>query len=254
MKKIIVLLLILIVSASLFCACSEDKDKKEDKGRKDSDKSSENVSDPQDSLPDNSAADESDLFSFNLKLDGVKYTLPCDVTEFEKNGWTVAGNTVDDVPEKKMKPGDSAGYELYKKDENTGEVIKNNSKYSIYADNFSKSDMKLKDCKIYDFYVSISNDSEPKGPEVELPGGLIFDFNTQADDIIALYGEPQDIAYNEPYSGTGDYIRVDLDYKKREGDFIKNIHFTVYENAEEYKGTLKSSVLMQYVYKPENEE
>lgn len=251
MKKIIVLLLTLIVSASIFCACSNDKDKKEDKGRKDSDKSSENVSDSQDSLPDNSAVDESDLFSFNLKLDGVKYTLPCDVTEFEKNGWYVSRESAD-VPEKIMKPTDDVGYDLYKKDENTGEIIDFNKEYNIYAYNFTKSDLKLKDCKIYGFRLYTDSDSEPKGPEVELPGGLIFDYNTKADDILALYGEPYYINYDKAF--LGEYIDVHIEYRKREGDFIKQVEFRVFENGDDPYGSNKSrSVGMTYLYDPEDE-
>lgn len=103
-------------------------------------------------------------------------------------------------------------------------------KYGVHAYNFTQSDIKLKDAPIYSFSFSVDYDwLEEKGPELKLPGDLVFNHDTTEEDIKAAYGEPQDIAYNKARDG---YVTTDLDYKKREGDFIKNVHFKAVDQSE----------------------
>lgn len=245
MKKIIALLLAFSASASVLCACSNDNSSTESKA------SSNNGSAAQTSLSESSAVDESDLFSFVIKLDGKKYTLPCDKSEFEKNGFRVSNSTA--FPDSMLKPDYSYGYNLYKLDDDE-HVIDWDEEYNISAHNFTQSNIKLEDAPIYSFRFSVDDDwHEEKGPEVILPGGLVFNHGTTEEEIKAAYGEPQDIAYYKGVYNDWDYVEINLDYKKREGDFIKNVHFTVVDqseaSADEYV-----SVLFQYVYKPEGEE
>lgn len=245
MKKIIALLLAFSASASVLCACSNDNGGTESKP-------SDNESAAKTSLSGSSTVDESDLFSFVIKLDGKKYTLPCDKSEFEKNGFCVSGMTADDTPDSILKPGDDAGYHLYKLDKDSGYVIKWDEEYSVSAHNFTQEKAKLKDVPIYSFSFSVDDDwHEEKGPELKLPGDLVFNHDTTEEDIIAAYGEPQDIAYNKDRHD--DFVITDLDYKKREGDFIKNVHFEVVDQSEASANGYVY-VLFQYVHKPEGEE
>lgn len=245
MKKFIALLIALTVSVSLLCACSNDNSDTQLKA------SSDNKSTSQNSLTESNVVDESDLFSFIIKLDGEKYTLPCNKSEFEDNGWSLSPQSVDHTPEKTMKPGDSAHYDLYKLDEETGKSIEWwDESYTIFAHNFTQSDAKLKDVPIYAFLFMTSH-YENKGPELELPGGLVFKHTTTEDDIIAVYGEPQKI---DPHKGVFEnFITTDLSYDKREGDFIKSVHFTVVDQSEA-SSLAPVSVLFEYIYEPESEE
>lgn len=250
MKKIIALLLALTASAFTFCSCSKDSS-----GSTDSNVSSESETASQTSLSESSAVDEvdeSDLFSFIIKLGGEKYTLPCSKSEFEDNGWRFTPQSVEHTPEKTMKPGDSAYYELYKLDEETGKTIEWDERYTIFAHNFTQSDAKLKDVPIYGFSFMTNNyHYENKGPELELPGGLVFKHTTTEDDIIAVYGEPQTI---DPHKGVFEnFITTDLTYNKREGDFIKSVHFTVVDQSED-SSLAPVSVRFEYIYEPESEE
>lgn len=63
MRKIIALLLAFSASASVLCACSNDNGSTESKP-------SDNESAAKTSLSESSTVDESDLFSFVIKLDG----------------------------------------------------------------------------------------------------------------------------------------------------------------------------------------
>lgn len=244
MKKFVALLLILTVFVTLLCACSNNKSDTQSNASSD-DKSTSNAS-----LTESSAVDESDIFSFVIKLDGEKYTLPCNKSEFEDNGWELSPQSIDHTPEKTMKPDSSASYKLKKYDKDTGKAIHWDGAYSIFANNFTQSDAKLKDLPIYGFlFTGYKLSGDDNNPELELPGGLVFKHATTKEDIISVYGEPQEIESYKPVFKS--YNATDLDYKKREGDFVKMVSFKVVDQSEDSSNE-PINVRFEYIYDPEH--
>lgn len=111
-----------------------------------------------------------DLYSFEFKLDGVKYTLPADYSEFEKNGWV--------LDEKDNVTGPATG--LYTTNEI--DLRKDDKKISVGFLNAGISGAKLSDCKV----CSVSSYSDKNS--LILPKGIAI--NTSIDDLKAAYGEP----------------------------------------------------------------
>ena len=111
-----------------------------------------------------------DWNSWQIAVDGVVYTMPCDISDFEKNGWTLEN------ADGTLKANQYTLSQPMKKDD-----------LRIYVQiiNLSDNEINIADGKVGQ--VKIDANSEV---QVVLPGKLVFDENITVEDIKAKYGEP----------------------------------------------------------------
>lgn len=109
-----------------------------------------------------------DLFSYQIGLDYVVYTLPCRLSEFLNNGWEI-------------------NYAYNRETSAEVELKKGRSYISVAICNDSSEKLAYKDCMVY----SVRLDSDNNGLSIVLPGGMQVNKNTTKDDIIDKYGEPK---------------------------------------------------------------
>ncbi len=216
-KKIVALMVAAAITVSMMASCSitigSSKDNGDDTSSTsnttnfdvstDDDTSSEDTSSEEVSsstpvnVEDIDIADKLD--SYQIAIDGHVYTIPCDVAEFEKNGWKL-GNA--DTTLKKNQ------YTLITQAMKKGDMM-----ISVRIINLSDNELKLADAQVGEVQVAVLDNVS-----TVLPGGFIFDQNTTADDVKAKYGEPTDVVDDDDY--------VQLKYK---GGYYKTITFHFYK-------------------------
>lgn len=141
-----------------------------------------------------------DLFTW-IKLEGKEYTIPCDYSEFKKDGWTL-----EDEDEKL----NSNMYII-------GEYIsKGDSKLRVQLWNPTDSALKYSECQIGKIEIAVEDNVS-----VELPGGFVFDKDVTAEDVVEFYGEPTS-------DHEGDNYRV-LYY---EYDIYNEVEFFIYDDED----------------------
>lgn len=115
-----------------------------------------------------------DLYSFDIKLEGVKYTLPASYSEFEKNGWKISDEESDaEIP-----------LNCYLKD---AFKLKKGDKVidAYFMNDGSGTSKKAADCKIGEIAVYSTDNVS-----IILPNGITI--GSSIDDLKAAYGEPKD--------------------------------------------------------------
>lgn len=128
-----------------------------------------------------------DLFSYTVELDGVVYTMPCDLNEFEKNGWHLTENSQKYYDQNgSLSAQDTTLYYEITKNEDKASYAK---VYVAFA-NTSTSEMPVQECKIGSFRVDIDGSQGEEAPVIRFPGGLTVNRSLTANDIISKYGEP----------------------------------------------------------------
>lgn len=203
MRKMIALLLAAALSVTVLASCSSSGGSGSDSGSSDS--SSVQTDDTESSADDSG---ENELYSFQIKIDGVNYTLPATYSDFQQNGWELRGEDESVGANTKM-----IGVYL-KKDKET---------INIQPYNPGESEAKISECQIVYLSVDIKDVES-----IEMPGGFKFDVNTKPEDVKAKYGEP-DGEYNSEESDRYTY--------KYEKSTYSTVQFTMYgDNATLDKG------------------
>lgn len=204
MRKIVALLLTAALSVTVLASCSSSGGSG-DSGNVSSDVSSVQTGDTESSSDDGA---ENELYSFQIKIDGVTYTLPATYSDFQQNGWELRGEDETVGANTKM-----IGVYL-KKDKET---------INIQPYNPGESEVKISECQIVYLSVNIKDVES-----IEMPGGFPFDENTKPEDVKAKYGEP-DGEYNSEDSDRYSY--------KYEKEVYSTVNFTMYgDNATLDKG------------------
>lgn len=146
------------------------------------------------------------LDSYQIAIDGDVYTIPCDVAEFEKNGWKL-GNS--DATLKKNQ------YTLITQAMKKGDLL-----ISVRIINLSDNEVKLADAQVGEVQVAVLDNVS-----TVLPGGFVFDQNTTVDDVKAKYGEPTDVIDDDDYVKLkykgGSYKTVTFHFYKPESNMTK---------------------------------
>ncbi|MGN0475278.1 MAG: hypothetical protein ACI4IJ_09330 [Acutalibacteraceae bacterium] len=213
-KKIITVMLAAAMAASVMTSCtvtigsSKDKDTSSDSVVSSvSDTSSDEVSD--DNLSSDSTSSTSpvnlddidisnDWNSWQIAVDGVVYTMPCDISDFEKNGWTLenADGTLKSNQYTLSQPMKKGDLRIY-----------------VQIINLSDNEINIADGKVGQ--VKIDANSEVP---IVLPGKLVFDENLTVEDIKAKYGEPKRENEGDNY--------VTLTYT---GELYQSVDFFIYK-------------------------
>lgn len=150
------------------------------------------------------------LFDYAVEIDGVVYNLPCDLSEFEKNGWHMNDNSKEQydwvLKDRVLKPDDcSPSFGLTK-----DEYDESFAPIGVAFVNTGSENVLIKDClKVGCIAVNIKVKSEQKIPDIKFPGGLTIDQKTTSEDIIDKYGK-SDYYYRD----TGGVI---MEYWNKEG-------------------------------------
>lgn len=223
-KKIITLMIAAAMVVSMMASCSitigSSKDNDDDTSSTsnttnfdvstDEDTSSEDTSSEEVSssapvnVEDIDIADKLD--SYQIAIDGDVYTIPCDVAEFEKNGWKL-GNS--DATLKKNQ------YTLITQAMKKGDLL-----ISVRIINLSDNEVKLADAQVGEVQVAVLDNVS-----TVLPGGFVFDQNTTIDDVKAKYGEPTDVVEDDDYIklkySSGSYKTVTFHFYNPESSMTK---------------------------------
>lgn len=217
MKKIVILFLVLTMTTGILCACSNNNSDNSTK----EDATSASVSDE--------SINDMELTDLTFKLDGVTYTLPCDFSEFEKNGWTIASDSDYDGEQTIASNEISQNFEIKKSD---GSYPSSN--ITIGFLNSSSDSLEIKKCKIGKFSFSVELAAEtPNNPDIIFAGGLVVDKSITVDDITSKYGEPSNSENNYYLDDDGNrFPATDMFYQKADGDYLKTAVFTIGTNDE----------------------
>lgn len=184
-KKIITVMLVAAITVSAMTSCSVTiGGSKEDASAESyksgfSDTSSDEISSEDASSEQVSSTSpvnvddidiSNDWSSWQIAVDGDVYTMPCDISEFEKNGW-------------KLEDADGT---LKANQYTLGNTMKKGDlSISVQIVNMSDKEIDVADGKVG--RVKVGLDSKVS---TVLPGKLVFDENLTIEDIKAKYGEP----------------------------------------------------------------
>lgn len=141
-----------------------------------------------------------DLNSFNIKYDGVLYSIPALVAEFEKNGWKVV-----DAPELIAARDYKFGVILQKDNKNLSVIVYNDSPNATSAEN----------C----FVAGIMADEYLKKIPLELPKGITI--GSSKDDVDKAYSDCE-VKKDSPDDNTSG-----IEIYKYEKDRNKSIQLTI---------------------------
>lgn len=237
MKKTITTILAVAMAASIFTGCnnnnssqpssssqepsvtqsSEESSEQTASSSSESPESSEESKESQTEEADSSASNEEesdaaqqtgsqlsdDLMSLQISIDGVVVALPCEASQLMELGYSL-GDKADNILENKY---------------TTGSLMKmeNGNYISVSIYNVAGEAKTFKECMVDDLYIKESNS---KGQEVILPGGITF--GASKEDIIAQYGEPT----KENENGNFVYLTYE-----RGDDFANNVKIVLKNNA-----------------------
>ena len=166
-----------------------------------------NESDDENSEEESSEIDimeESDIFSFRVKINDVVYQLPFEYAELEENGYYISRDG-------ELEPENYSRSIEWKNEE--GHII------STQLWNPSNKKKSYEECKIGSMEIKLGEDFE-----VVLPGNFAFDTEVTPAKIKEQYGEPEsEHIYN-------DYVT--LRYKV---DLSKTVEFFIYTNENYIK-------------------
>lgn len=197
------------------------------------------------SIPHDNSVDELDLPGHVIEIDGKKYTLPCDFSEFTKNGWSM---TETDFDENTILKGYCSPPDLY-------EIVKEDDydydgKIMVGFTNIKEVYVKVMDSKIGRLYFE-TNSSVP----IKLDDGFLIDSKLNTETVINKYGEPysSEIVTYDLTDSLGDEVTArgdELVYQERKGDYIKVTDFFIPFEEFVAKG-VPGSVTLSYEYSPE---
>lgn len=168
--------MVLLILCILLCSCGSKAPVKETV------KENEAKSIDYSSLSDN-------LFSYDILLDGKKYTLPVKFSELEADGWSID-------PANANKTLSHSFYVI------NIDLIKNKEKITVDFINNSSEACKLNKCDVGSIR-SFGGAGDSKVSAV-LPNGISF--NATEEEITAAYGKPANIDTSSEHSDTYTFI------------------------------------------------
>ena len=175
MKKIISISMASLMLVLTLCSCScsvsvGDKTFSTDKdGKETTESAAESIEET------SSASGQDALFTWKIKLDGVDYTLPFDVSELIANGYEIDPDKDENLNSRTY----TIGAPNPKKD---GKSL------SVQYWNPTSEAKKYSECKIGQISVEVQSEHE-----IILPGNFIFDKRTTVEEIIDQYGQPYEL-------------------------------------------------------------
>ena len=185
----------------------KSNDEKSNDEKSDDEKSNDEESDDENSEEESSEIDimeESDIFSFRVKINDVVYQLPFEYAELEENGYYISRDG-------ELEPENYSRSIEWKNEE--GHII------STQLWNPSNKKKSYEECKIGSMEIKLGEEFE-----VVLPGNFAFDTEITPEKIKEQYGEPEsEHVYN-------DYVT--LRYKV---DLSKTVEFFIYTNENYIK-------------------
>ncbi len=229
-KKIISLMLAAAMVISMMASCSITiGSSKDDETSSADDTSSISITTDDDTSGDDTSSEEvsnstpvnvddidiADKWdSWQIAVDGDVYTIPCDLSEFKKNGWELKNS------DGTLK---SNQYTLI------GQTLKKGD-LSISAQlvNMTDNEVAIADCQVGSVKVTLDDNVS-----AVLPGGIVFDKNLTVEDVKAKYGEPDDITESEKsvtltYDG-GYYMEVEFCFYNEDSG-MKEYSYVLVEN------------------------
>lgn len=146
-----------------------------------------------------------DLFSWQVTIDGIVYTLPCDVSEFEKNGWKLEGEGT-----------------LEKNRYTFIDIEKGEDAITVFLQN--KTDKVLDYAKCPVVGVDVTLWKLKSDISVVFPGNLVVSKKLTKEEIIEKYGQPteesdSDATYSMTYKYQNEaYKKWDILFSKDDGE------------------------------------
>ena len=145
-----------------------------------------------------------DLFSWQVSIDGVVYTLPCEFSEFEKNGWELF---VEEEHEDDGIMGTNCHGFI--------EMKKGEDRITVWLQNTTDEDLEYSKCPVVEvelFLEKIKSDME-----VVFPNNLVASKDITKEEVIEKYGEPAEEieAVEKDPTCALSYQYEDNDYKTR---------------------------------------
>ena len=203
MKKIISISMASLMLVLTLCSCScsvsvGDKTFSTDKdGKETTESAAESIEET------SSASGQDALFTWKIKLDGVDYTLPFDVSELIANGYEIDPDKDENLNSRTY----TIGAPNPKKD---GKSL------SVQHWNPTSEAKKYSECKIGQISVEVQSEHE-----IILPGNFKFDSSTTVQSILDMYGEPERLNEQEKYTT--------ITYKQ---DIYSTVEFFIYTQDE----------------------
>lgn len=148
-----------------------------------------------------------DLYSFEVTIDGSKYSFPMLLSEFEKSGWIL------DSEAKEL--------ELEPNQYTIDYVKKGDKEVMVYLANGTQDVLKGSDCYIAG--IKVEDTYSDPGIKLTLPKGITH--GASKEDVISAYGEPSDTYEGDLY--------VKLTY---ESGTYKEIEFTIFNDTKKLNG------------------
>lgn len=144
-----------------------------------------------------------DLYSFEAKIDGEKYTFPMSYEDFTSLGWEYQGDKTD-----KLEPSNYSPTAQFKK----GNLV-------IYVElvNLGINTVPVTECSIAGFSVDSYKIAEEPDTSIELPGGIRYGVST-IDDIKEAYGNPTDTYEGDLYTK----LTYEKDYYQQADLYVSN--------------------------------
>ena len=145
-----------------------------------------------------------DLFSWQISIDGVVYTLPCEFSEFEKNSWELF---VEEGHEDDGIMGANCHGSI--------EMKKGEDRITVWLQNTTDEDLEYSKCPVVEvelFLEKIKSDME-----VVFPNNLVASKDITKEEVIEKYGEPAEEieAVEKDPTCALFYQHEDNDYKTR---------------------------------------
>lgn len=165
--------------------------------------------------------------SFAIQIDDDVYTIPCRLSDFLENGWSLSEGD----PDSRLAGADQPYGEFPNRELSLTNDKEQSISVTVY--NTSESSVPIEDGTVG--RLSVSNGSlDFYGADLQLPGGLMLGWAT-VEDVIDQYGEPSDRYenYNVTYELEGAEYTKYLDLTFYNG-FLSGIVIQSHEYYREY--------------------
>ena len=175
---------------------------------------------PSPELPDN-------WDSFAIQINDDVYTIPCKLSDFLENGWSLSEGD----PDNRLAGADQPYGEFPNRDLSLTNDKEQSISVTVY--NTSESSVAIEDGTVG--RLSVSNGSlDFYGADIQLPGGLMLGWAT-AEDVINQYGDPsyryESSSLTYELEGAESTKNMDLDFYN---GFLRNVVIQNHEYFREY--------------------
>ena len=175
---------------------------------------------PSPELPDN-------WDSFAIQINDDVYTIPCKLSDFLENGWSLSEGD----PDNRLAGADQPYGEFPNRDLSLTNDKEQSISVTVY--NTSESSVAIEDGTVG--RLSVSNGSlDFYGADIQLPGGLMLGWAT-AEDVINQYGDPsyryESSSLTYELEGAESTKHMDLDFYN---GFLRNVVIQNHEYFREY--------------------